>query len=285
MTDQEITYHSLSNGSRSQPRKRVAYSIVICGIPVTVCWEVLGKRYGYYRPTQAIQFATRKLSNIAQIIGKNIAKISDLVGFVRNVLTTIRRILGPYFEEFATAISEIFKDMTGLIVQPVQSFMKGYTGALEHVYNQLFTILVTCGYIFGGSAVIMLTLECIGLVFNKTNYRPSTWIKCLAKWIMDNCAFVSESYLKVCNLCGHLMKIYQRYKIYLEPYVKRIGEASCALGKASHELIGSPFEGTYLGITNAWKKIDSPLARNITTATAGACGVFITWLAIQWFTR
>ena len=80
-------------------KKRIPLFIIVGGVPTLVTIEVCAKRFGFYRPTQGLQFVSNQLSMIASSVGRSVARISDIVGFVRQLLETLQRILGPVFRD------------------------------------------------------------------------------------------------------------------------------------------------------------------------------------------
>lgn len=229
--------------------------------------EVFTKRFGVYQPTHALQYCSTQLARGATTIGHYIAKISDVIGLVRQLFDYLHLILGPYFRDFALALFELFCDLTGLIIKPLNGFFDGHPTALPTFYDKSFTILVTFGYLFGGSAACLLALECVGLVSKKDQYRPSTHIRCLANWVYDNVAFVSATYVSICDLCGHLLAVCNRYRTYLEPYVRRIQEASESLGSSANQLISAPGGGLLQGMSDSFGKL-SPVAQKVVIGTS-----------------
>lgn len=273
----------MASVKNNTPMRKRPIIIGIGGGSFVLLGEIITKRYGVMRPSQLIHTTGMQLARVARWTGSTVAKLSDIVGMIRFITQRMWAVVKPYLTEIVTAASEISNELGTLVMSPFSGFLSGYENTLTSVYNKTATIATSVMVGVGGTAVILLTCECIGLAFKRDNLRPSTYMKRVASYLYANSEFISGSYVRMCDFIGHMKCLYETFRVYLEPLVKQINVASNYLMIEGKHVIVSPFDGAMSGINKALSVAkDNVRRRNVMVlcalAVAGLmCGVGMKW--------
>lgn len=257
--------------------------IGVGGVSFVLLGEIITKRYAVTRPSQLIHTTGMQLARAARWTGSTVAKLSDIVGMIRFITRRMWAIVKPYLTEIITAACEICNELGTLMISPLSGFISGYEKSLISVYNRTATIATSVMFGVGGAAVLLLTCECMGLAFKRDNLRPSTYMKRFATYLYNNSEFISRSYLRMCDFVGHMKRVYETFRVYLEPLVKQINVASNYLMIEGKHVVVSPFNGAMSGINKALAVAkDNVGRRNVMVLSALAltgtiCGVAMKW--------
>lgn len=214
--------------------------------------QIVTKQFGLTTPAQVIHSLTIKLGTASEIVGYYLAKFSDLVGFVKTTFKNVIELCQPVYNMLRDAATDLFGEVYHLAWDPTNKFINGYFSAMdEGVYNQLMTMLTSIFYIFGGSIGLAVIMECVGMVWKKDSLRPSMYLRKFGKYLYEQFSFVSETYIKLCNVCNYIVHIWNTVRHYIGPYAEHLEAACISLIDSGQYFIVQPILGSIHGIEKA----------------------------------
>ena len=241
-------------------------SLLVITLTVCTCLELAGRETGrdYVRPTLAIKYAGETMASVTSQFGTYLVWLSDVVGLMKNLWYKILNFFGPFLHKLVSAVYDILSDtVTYLVINPISAFMSAYKEQLKFASGKLSTVFVSIFWTLGGSTLLALILEIIGITKNKRFLRPSVHILALAQYIYNEFFFIGWLYLKFFDVIGFLERIVSYLNFNLRPYIEKINEGMVHIARAYRKLIQSPLRGFFDGFISAFESIAGYL-QNIT---------------------